>query len=258
MNAGDLIDALQLPASARVDQRIPKKLLVENGASTSADKRHITEGIEDIHWLAALKPGTVGIPEYRDETREYLEIAVLSGTLRAQAKAGRLAELVHRAVPYPMFLILADAAGLYLSLAHKRWAQNEAGKVVLEGEIVEVTLAQSLGTPHAQDFLAALALATQPRTHLLALYQGWMDAMLAFQVAGKTGLFILADSPAHTAARRQALRKYQELEVQMTALRTQANKEKQLARRVGMNLELQKLQHELDASIQTMTLCQPG
>ena len=40
------------------------------------DKRHISEGIDELIWLAALKPTTVGVPEYRDETREYLEIVI--------------------------------------------------------------------------------------------------------------------------------------------------------------------------------------
>lgn len=33
--------ALEIPENARVDRRIPKKLLVERGAPTAADKRQI-------------------------------------------------------------------------------------------------------------------------------------------------------------------------------------------------------------------------
>ena len=98
MTAIAVIAALNLPAAARVDQRVPKKLLLENGASTAADKRLINEGIDGIQWLAALKPVTCGIPEFRDEAREYLEIAVLRMALREKAKEARLVELLHRAV----------------------------------------------------------------------------------------------------------------------------------------------------------------
>ena len=85
---------------------MPKKLLLENGAPTAADKRHINEGIEEVLWLAALKPTTIGVPEYRDDVREYLEIAVLRLTLRpTTARPARLVELVHRAVPYPVLLL---------------------------------------------------------------------------------------------------------------------------------------------------------
>lgn len=45
-----LIDA------ARLDQRVPKTLLLEHGAPTAADKRHINEGLEQLQWVAVLKP----------------------------------------------------------------------------------------------------------------------------------------------------------------------------------------------------------
>ena len=77
MNQVDPIAALALPSGALVDRRIPKKLLVEHGARSAADRRHIREGIEEIRWLATLKPTTIGVAEYRDSGREYIEIAVL-------------------------------------------------------------------------------------------------------------------------------------------------------------------------------------
>ena len=90
MNRTDVVNALCLPDSARVGQRVPKKLLLENGAPTASDKRLITDAIEDIQWLAALKPNTIGAPEYRDTQREYLEIAVLVVTLRGAITPTRL------------------------------------------------------------------------------------------------------------------------------------------------------------------------
>jgi hypothetical protein len=117
LGVADLVDALRLPASCRVDQRVPKKMLAEHGAPTAADRRLLTDGIEELQWIAALKPGTVAIPEHRADGREYLEVAVLNVLVRAtHGKASqwlRLAELVHRAVPYPVLLIQAltpDAA----------------------------------------------------------------------------------------------------------------------------------------------------
>src|SRR5690606_36586974 len=106
LTAQTVVSALALPAESRVDQRVPKTLLVEHGAPTAADKRLTREAVEEIHWLAALKPNTIGVSAYRDELREYLEIAVLVLTLRGlerkPTQALRLAELLHRAVPYPL------------------------------------------------------------------------------------------------------------------------------------------------------------
>jgi hypothetical protein len=78
MTVDALINALNLPVGSRVGQRVPKKLLLENGASTAADKRLINDGIEEIHWIAAMKPATLGVPAFRDDTREYVKI-VLDG-----------------------------------------------------------------------------------------------------------------------------------------------------------------------------------
>ena len=88
MKPFDPVAALALPAGAFVDRRVPKTLLIENGAPTAADKRRIREGVEEIRWLAALKPTTVGVAEYRDAAREYLEIAVLKLTFRSGARPG--------------------------------------------------------------------------------------------------------------------------------------------------------------------------
>jgi hypothetical protein len=138
VKASLLLDALDLPACARVAKRVPKTMLHENGAPTAADKRQINEGIEQLVWVAALKPTTIGVAEYRDELREVLEIAVLQLTLRIDAKVGRLIELVHRAVPYPVLLIAEQGSNSSLSLAQKRWSQAEAGKTVLEGDVITV------------------------------------------------------------------------------------------------------------------------
>lgn len=249
LSASDLVAALDLPASALVNQRIPKKLLVENGAPTSADKRRINEGIEEVQWVAALKPANAGIPEYRDEDRAYLEIAVLSVSLRSGAQPKRLAELIHRAVPYPVFLILAGDGPLTVSLAHIRWAQNEADKVVLDGRSA---LAPVERGDAGMAFLHALSLVRQPRGDLAALYQGWMDTLTALEVASLTGTFRASDSADQAETRRAALRQCQELEANMASLRAEAAKETQVARQVDLNLELKRLatkRHQLVAGL---------
>ena len=239
----DLIAALELPASSRVDQRIPKKLLVENGAPTTADKRNINEGIEAIQWLASLKPSTIGVPEYRDEIREYLEIAVLEVTLRQDAKASRLTELIHRAIPYPVVLMQNSEEGVTLSLTHIRWAQNEAGKVVLDGELVAAALHGRCSSPDIfPAFLQALSITRQPRASLKVLYQGWLDTLAAYQAAQITGVFALSKTDVQAAARRANLLACRELEQQITTLMAAAIKEKQLARQVALNLEIKQLQ----------------
>ncbi len=245
MNGDTLIEDLDLPASSRVDQRVPKKLLLEYGAPTAADKRLINDGIEELLWIAALKPTTVGVPEYRDEVREYLEIIVLRLTLRAESKATRLVELVHRAVPYPLLLLteqMGHGAQPGLSAAHKRWSQGEAGKTVLEGNVVDAEWAVECDGERWPAFRDALALGKQPRTTLHALYQGWIDTLLALQAARVTGAFVVAANAEHAGLRRAALQECARLDAEIARLRATAAKEKQMTRRVELNLELKHVE----------------
>lgn len=239
MTGYEAIAALDLPAAARVDRRVPKTLLLEHGAPTAADKRHINEGIKQILWVAALKPTTIGVAAHRDDAHEYLEIAVLLVTLRADAKRPRLIELLHRAVPYPVLAVTEHGDRVNMSLAHKRLSQGETGKAVLEGEPVAVDSPRA-GEPHGPALVTALGLGRQPQASLLALYQGWVDVLLALETARRTGRFEIPDVAERRAARREALRDCARLEAEMDRLRAAAAKEKQMPRQVELNLALKR------------------
>jgi hypothetical protein len=245
MNGETVITALELPPGALVGQRVPKKLLFEHGAPTAGDKRLIHEGIAEVQWVAALKPTTIGVPEFRDETREYLEVAVLRLVLRAGAKALRLMELVHRAVPYPVLLVTDSDDRPSVSAAHKRWSQGERGKVVIDGEVVVGRWSPELPAPLWQSFLHSLQLARQARTSLLELYQGWLDAVHALLASKLTGTFSVAAGRSQAEARREALRECGRIEAEMARLRAMAIKEKQIPRRVELNLKLKRLEADL-------------
>lgn len=238
MTTSEVYDYFQLPLSAIVEKRVPKTLLVENGAPTAADKRRINEGIEELFWLAALKPTTIGVPEYRDDVRQYQEIAVLSLALRPEAKADRLAELIHRAIPYPVVLVAGQENRVSLSLAHKRWSQVEAGKMVLDDADLLCHLTDDASTAA---LLESLALSRQPRTHLRDLYQGWINCLEALQAARITGRFALPTGDEAALARRAALVEHDRLTCRIDGLRAQATRESQINRRVELNLEIKRL-----------------
>ena len=282
----EIIAALALPEASIVDQRVPKKLLLENAAVTAADKRAINDHVSEVRWVAALKPNTIGVPAYRDGTREYLEIAVLSVALRddpTSARGARLAELMHRAIPYPVFLILSGStqpetaaspssglaiSPLVLSLAHIRWAQNEAQRVVIDGTPESLSFniqptptthqasQRSLSAPFVPffaDFCRHLTISSLPRTHMLDLYQGWMNAFIALQTAAITGRFVTEHSSEASETRRTALRALRDIDAQIAAITGTATKERQLTRRVELNLQIQALRVNRQTTVAALT-----
>lgn len=248
MNSERLVESLMLPDSCRVNQRVPKKLLVEKSDPTAAGKRLIQDCIQELVWLASIKSETSGVPSYRDDTREYLELAVLNLSLRSAATP-RLVELIHRAIPYPVFMVIDTGPQITVSLAHIRWAQREAGRTVLDGSVV---LAAVNDDVIGQSFAQALSLRNQPRTHMLDLYQGWIDTTTALQAAALTGKFTASPNREAAAARRDALSQCRDLDEKIALLRAAARKEKQMARKVAANIEIKALlaeRHSLAAKI---------
>lgn len=247
-----IVDALGLPPEARLDARVPKKLLIEQGAPTNADKRVIQDGIDELQWLAACKPNTIGVPAFTDETRDYLEIAVVACAFRPASKLSRLIELIHRAIPYPVLLVTSEAAGVSFSVGHKRHARNEAGKVVIE-RVVTCSINQpDRLDAQEQAFLKSLALALQPRRDLFILYESWLSRIEALNAARLIGSFSAIDDANFIERRRVALEAHANLTREIAGLRTKAAHEKQLGRRVDLNLEIKRRQIELEQQIAIM------
>lgn len=248
MTADDLLATLDLPAATRVDQRVPKKLFLENGAPTAADRRAITDGVEECRWVAALKPHTIGVPDYRDADREYVEVHVLRLTAAHDAKTTRLTELIHRAVPYPLLLVQEQGNTVGLSAAHKRYSLGEAGKTVLESPPVAVDVS---GDPFARfqgDFAAALPLTKQPQSSLYALYSGWLDTLVALLAAARSGQFRMCATRAAAEVRRQALETCASADAEVARIRAAAARETQVARQAELNQALRAVRAKLAAA----------
>jgi hypothetical protein len=202
-----------------------------------------------LFWVAALKATNVGVPTFRDEAREYLEVAVLTALFRTGAKASRLVELIHRAIPYPVVLVshggAENAETVSFSVAHKRWSQGETGKVVVED--VQCTAAFRPDAPTAVEaaFLGCLAVAGLPRGDLFALYQGWVDRVAALEAARITGAFAVPGATEQGTALKDGLAEYGRIERELVGLRARAKKEKQVGRRVELNVAIKRLEGEL-------------
>jgi hypothetical protein len=119
------------------------------------------------------------------------------------------------------------------------------------GALVEADLKPGDDTGLWLAFVRTLPITSQPRTHLYALYQGWIDTVLTLIAARVTGKFATAESPEDADARRMALVECARLEAQIAILRAAAAREK-IARQVELNLELKRIQAEYSATVKTL------
>src|SRR5689334_6819802 len=110
-----LYTILGIPETCYLGKRVFKKLFDENAVLTASDRKAFTDAIDTIIWQYTLKPSTIQIPAFEDAEREYHEVALLEAKLKDRAKASRIAEVIHRAIPYPVVLVLSDETGALAS-----------------------------------------------------------------------------------------------------------------------------------------------
>lgn len=244
-----VLQALALPPESMVNMRVAKKILAEQAGFAAGDRRSLQGGIESCVWIAALKPENIAVSAYRDEQREYLEIAVLSLELRAGAKGvNRIQELMHRAIPYPVLLIAQTEGGIVLSVGHKRASLGERNMVVLENMVQAQAENAAL--------LSAMAVPNQPRKNLFTFYQSWLACIQAAKVAAISGQYAPALTLKGQEEQRTALEKYERLAVEIARLAAQAKKEKQVAKLVGLNERIAILRQEKQACAKSLRTLQ--
>jgi hypothetical protein len=80
---------------------------------------------------------------------------------------------------------------------------------------------------------------------LFTLYEGWLTRIEALAAARLSGSFAVSDETDATTRRRTALEEHSRLTRQIAVLSSKASREKQMNRRVDLNLEIQRLESEI-------------
>ena len=236
---------LALPDAAWLGKRIYKKLFLDNADVSAADRRAFTEDIDTVTWQYTLKPGTINVNAYRDDERDYGEIAVVHVTLTSAKHAARLAERIHRAIPYPLLLVLNCNTQWAISTAHKRASRAEAGVTIAED--VRTTRWIDSGTPAEveQAFVASLALDALPHTDFYALYSAWHQRLIALACARLSGRFHIPAEHDTRRAQRERLADCHQLENDIARLRAEIKKETRFNRQVELNTRIKGLEATL-------------
>jgi len=247
-----LDNQIGLPQSAYLGKRIYKKLFQENAKLGVTDKKAFREDVESIIWEYTLKPSTIPIKPFSDEKHEYLEIAVIQVNLTSRKRADRLAEIIHRAIPYPVVLILVEGRSIRMSLATKRFSQAEKGAIVADEFFVTQWMDPGALEEPEEAFLDSLAIASLPSTEFKALYEGLVDRVIALECSVRTGDFAIVDDTAHSGVRKAALARCRELERRIVEEQAAARNATQINRQVDGNLRIQRLRAELQQMVKQL------
>lgn len=223
---------MNIPAACGVDKTIYKKMFYDNADLSKADKALFTDVIDKVTWLYCLKPERIPIRPYRDEVREYPEVEVLEVALTAEKGLRRIAEIIMRAIPYPMLLIFRLGEQTQVWAAHQRLNLADSEKVTLE-EFVSTDW-QTADSP----LWEALDIQKMRFTNFFDLYSDWMDAISIYNAQ-----FIMHNCEGLTGEEaRQLLAQQEQREAKIAALRADLKKETQFNRKVEISMEIKRLE----------------
>ena len=249
---GTLYHRMAIPNTCQLGKRVFKKLFYENARLGATDKKAFREDIDVITWQYTLKPGTIPIQAYEDEQREYHEVAVLQVDLKTLKRTGRIAEVIHRAIPYPLVIVFAFETMCALSLAHKRFSQAEKGAIVAENFILTEWIDLSSTSLIQEAFLESFTISNLPHTHFFAFYEAFMDRFVALDCARLTGEYRLESAATRRQAQRDRLAACHELEGQIAEYRAAIKKEIQFNRQVELNVKMKDLEKQLQTISATL------
>jgi hypothetical protein len=250
-----LYDKLGLPDACHLGKRVFKKLFRENAQLGVTDKKAFSEDIDTIIWEYTLKPNTIAIQPYEDEHREYHEVAILQVNLKTLKRTSRIAEVIHRTIPYPLMVVFAFEATCAISLAHKRFSQAEQEAVVAEEFLTTNWIDLTAPTVVQQAFMDNLTITGLPQTHFFALYSALMDRCVALDCAHLTGEFHIETTARRREHRRQRLAHCHELEVQIGELKAAIKAESAFNRQVDLNTKIKTLECQLTRTASELLQC---
>ena len=228
----DAVEILGVPDSAKVGQRLTKKLLAAQFDASRADVRLITRVVSSAEVVAILRPETIQVPPYRDDERTVVDIAILDVTLGEIVSGrdrSRLAELLHRSMPRPVVAFLrVPGDDVVLSLALSRPSRSEPERSTIEAS-VQIPL---------DDIAAdALHIARLNRTDVWALYR---DLVRVAAAGGWPGNGAMTAEDAVMLRRRLI-----DLEIELSALVHEAKREKNQQRRIDLNTRGRELRSQI-------------
>lgn len=228
----DIYNKLNIPDECRINRTVFKKMFYDNAVISKGDKDLFIDSIDKITWIYCLNQDNMNIPAYVTEEREYLEMEIIEVTLSENKGIKRIAEIIMRAIPYPMLLIFSFEGKYQLWAAHQRFSLADNSKVTLEEPIfTEWQEKNSI-------LWDRLNISKLRYTNFYDMYSDLIDAIAVFNVIK------LTDKEINGEDARKLLRRNAEIDSQIAALRAELKKATEFNRKMEINMKIKKLEKE--------------
>lgn len=241
----DFLNSLGIPPKCFLNKTLFKKLFLASGMLNVTDKKALKDDIDKIRWLYTLKPSTINIAPYKDQTREYDEVAILQIDLSSATRVKRIALFVNKAIPYPLILIFTHGDMIALSVADKRLSQADKAKWVVEDGWITPWFNTSAPSQSENQFMMDIAIKNLSFLNFHAFYSDVKNCVIALYASEQTGQYSIAKGTA-ADTRIEIVEALEALEQDKIEVQNRLKKEKQMGRQIELTTSIKRMADQIN------------
>lgn len=231
----DIIKWWKFPSATIINRNLPKTQIYPH-MKNAADKQFLQDSVQSIYMLASLKTDNTHIAVYEDDKELYQEIQFLYVKTKDKGDSTKIYKMLAHLLPYPL-VILADEPDSF-TIYTGRFEKLSTGFL----KLVNVYPSSVYQDENLEEVLQQISLIDLPRQNLKTFYDGLRDEIATATAKSQYGEAV-GNITGEEKDQLDALKK------QIEDLRGQIKTERQLNRKINMQMKLKKLKDELSSKI---------
>lgn len=227
METKDIIKWWGFPKATVINRNLPKTQIFPHIKNVK-DKHFLTGSVQSIYMLANFKTDNTNISVYESDEELYQEIWFYYVKTKEQGDSEKIYRLLSALIPYPIVVLTDEPENFTLYTG--RFEKLSTGYL----KLLSVYPSPVYKGEEVESVLKKLVLSELPHQNFKVFYDGLRDELatqLAKSLYGKGVGEITSDTKDQL----------DELNHQIEVLRNKIKKEKQLNRKIGMQVQLKKL-----------------
>ncbi|WP_425447856.1 DUF4391 domain-containing protein [Dethiothermospora halolimnae] len=243
-----LYKAMDIPKSCEVGNTIFKKLFYENSSMNTRDKEIFKDCIDKIIWRYSFKEDTINIQTYKDDIREYDEIAIIEVILEKDSKCKRIAEIIQGTIPYPIILVFSYKDSFLINVGHKRTNKVDESKNTVEELIFTDWIKTNKLQYRDKVFTKSIDISKLSYANFYKFYSDFINAINLYNASiYQNDLKALENKDADEV--KEITDSIEGIKKKIDKLKSKIKKERQISKTIDLNIKIKKLEKQRDKLI---------
>ena len=238
-------EKLNVPKNCIVDNTVFKKAFLENADLLAFDKKIINEHIKKVTWKYCLKPDTINVQPYKSDERDYLEIEIIEVQLNEDSKIKRIAEIIMRAIPYPILLVFVKDNQIQLATGDMRKNLSDSSKVTVEDFSFTDWIDLNSEDIFRNNLFAELNISKLSYINFYEMYKDITAKVNLYNVSKIKGEVVNSETVSDSDV-KACYDKIKSIEVEISALKSKVKKAGSIKEKVELNIQVDNLKKEIN------------